>query len=203
MSGPGGAPVEDGVSVQLAVAYYESARAEILHRIGQRDTALFLFLASAATIFGVAISEKDSVLLYVLPLLGLGAAHVHSNHSNIIGALGQYLAIEVQAWVGSASPTGPPVQWDASQSLRSLRSQPVIAVLTSGLMLILLPSAIGLVIAFAQHHGSAGYVLAAVVDAIAVLLTAYLLINSLRVRVRTNQKVGKYLDSLGGPAADR
>lgn len=188
--------VSEDVGVQLFVAFYNSARAEILQRISQRDTALFLFLASAATIFGVAINQQDSALLFVLPLLALGAAHVHSNHSNIIGALGLYLSVEVQAWVRAAQLTDPPVHWDISRSLRSLRSQPVIAVLTSGITLILLPSIVGLSIAFLGHHRSTGYVLTSIVDAVAVLLTAYLLVQSLRSRVRTNRQVGLHLDSL-------
>lgn len=105
--------------VQLAAAYHQAARTEAVQRIGYRDTSLFLFLASSVTIFGVAVNDPSRIaVMYAVPVLGLGAAHVYAQHSRVIGTLSLYLAIDLEESVASIAGRGrTPVQWDNSESL--------------------------------------------------------------------------------------
>ncbi|WP_146228238.1 hypothetical protein [Micromonospora sp. S4605] len=134
--------------LQMVFQFQTSARAEVAHRVGLRDTALFLFLAASASLFGVALNESYRPVLYAIPLLGLGASQVFTQHNIVIGAITRYLGIEVTAWLRANYPNSPlPVQWNNSRSYLGMRggafTRPV---LFSGLTLIVFPQALALVV---------------------------------------------------------
>jgi hypothetical protein len=132
----------DQAKLQLAAVYHQSARAEIIQRITNRDQALFLYIAAAATIFGVALADKGSraPLLLVIPFLGLGVAAIHAQHNTVIGAIGEYLGSELSPVVQDIlHGRGPaPVDWDSSEVLVAGRSIVRLRTL-SGLALVTLP----------------------------------------------------------------
>jgi hypothetical protein len=128
--GPG--PPSDALSVQARMAllntYFQAARDEIVHRIGQRDSAFLVFLAAATAVFGVSFGDVSRpALLFSIAPLGLGASFVVAQHNDAIGALGAYCGIEVTVQAERILGTTVPDSWDTSASLiavgpRKLRS---------------------------------------------------------------------------------
>ena len=116
----------DQARVQLAVTYHQTARAEIIQRITNRDNVLFLYLAAASALFGVAFSEfgPGAGILLIVPLLGVGAAFTHAQHNVTIGALASYLTQELGPTVGRAFQDERPVplDWDSSEAQGSATS---------------------------------------------------------------------------------
>lgn len=134
--------------LELAGHFHGTARAEIIQRIGYRDATLFLFLAGSATLFGLALSDALRNVLYLVPLLGLGAAQVYSQHSLVIGALGRYLGLESDEWLRKNFPNREiPVQWDNSNSLLDMPGAGYMRpVYLSGLYLIVGPQAVAVAV---------------------------------------------------------
>ncbi|MBP1780721.1 hypothetical protein J3R08_000571 [Micromonospora sp. HB375] len=135
--------------LELAAQFHNSARTEIIDRIKQRDTALFLYLAGAATLFGLSSNSQFRPVLYAIPLLGLGASQVFSQHSVVIGALGRYLGLESDQWLRKSFPhLSIPSQWDNSDSLLWMRNGGYMRpVYLSGLSLIVAPEALAVAVA--------------------------------------------------------
>jgi hypothetical protein len=132
----------DSAVVQtLMVAYYNKARDELVQRMVQRDAALALFLAAAATIFGVVIHDlpRSASLLFSVPLLGFGASSVHAQHTGIMGRLGKYLAVEFDRDVKELLGIDrPPTHWDTSEAL--LNAHGLVALrLAAGTVMLVLP----------------------------------------------------------------
>src|SRR5262245_55690180 len=102
-------------------SYYESARQEIIARIGLRDNVIVFYLAATGAIFGVALgsSVRESILL-ILPLLSLGATVLVCQHTSVAGALSHYCAQEIGPILDAGIP-----QWDASRALDSYRHSAV------------------------------------------------------------------------------
>ena len=78
-----------------ARCYYESARNELIKRIQLRDTVLLIMLGTMATIFGIAFGTSAHIeILFIIPYLSFGAASLVSQHQEVIGSLGAFIAGE-------------------------------------------------------------------------------------------------------------
>ena len=186
-------PIES--QVELVVAHHNSARAEIIMRITQRDSAVFLYLAATATIFGFAFNGAakgsnaggwDSLplasLLFV-PLLGLGATYIYTQHNDVIGALGQFLRSELDPYASRllGSHTLVPPQWDSSQSLADLRSH-LSSSRASSITLLLTPAVAALAICWVQLPRTGLVTAGWLAGVAAVIDSAFVLIRSHRYR---------------------
>ena len=95
-------------SVETVMKCYEIAREELVHRIGLRDNAVYLFLGSVGVICGVALGaqvQKAEILL-LIPYLALGAALLVTQHHEIIGSLASYSAEELAPILATLEPGG-------------------------------------------------------------------------------------------------
>ncbi|MCA1675572.1 MAG: hypothetical protein LC799_26445, partial [Actinobacteria bacterium] len=152
-------------ALELAVAYHASARAEIIQRLGHRDTALALFVATVGVVSGVVLggdeglTDQSALALYLIPFVGLGATLIHVHHNGVIGALGVYLGVELHGEIhelltsragGPASRISPPHDWDSSKTLRTTVRRPSQRRLVAGMLLLELPQVGALVIAGAE-----------------------------------------------------
>jgi hypothetical protein len=82
--------------INLLVAYFESARQELINRVNQRDNTVLLFLVAATAIFGVAFGNVTRpAILFAISPLGLGVAVIYTQHNTLIGQLGYYCGVEV------------------------------------------------------------------------------------------------------------
>src|SRR4051812_49238613 len=95
------APSADRESRQeFLLHYYDSTRAEIIQRIETRDVALTLFLGAFAIILGVAV-QFDVRVLYLVPILGLGASQLRTNHIRAIYRATEYLCTQYREEVAA------------------------------------------------------------------------------------------------------
>jgi hypothetical protein len=124
-------------AVELATTYYGAARAEVVARLAQRDSVLFLYLGAVATLLSVFLSKYPQGLrgVLVIPLLSLGACMVYSQHLTVIGALRVYLGEELH------EETRPIHvdrfrSWEASDALVNLKGHVVSRFLSSVVILI-------------------------------------------------------------------
>lgn len=144
-------------SDEAAGRYYDSARSELIERIGLRDNALILYLGAVGAIFGVVYgSERQPlIVLLLIPFLALGAAFIISQHHEVIGALGRYLGRELEEHLRGDS-RNPPPQWDTSDTLREHFEKAMRLRLWSHLLLLLVPSAVALLLnrEFLAHPSS-------------------------------------------------
>jgi hypothetical protein len=179
----------------IAAQFHSSARAEIVQRIASRDTALFLFLAGSATIFGVSFHPAFRPALYAIPILGLGAAQVYSQHSTVIGAIGRYLGTELHSWLyRNYADCEIPPQWDSSTSLLEMRGPGYLRpVMLSGLALIFFPELISLVVAGATNPMSAFDISGLAIGSLAVILTGFLVVSTHRVRVEYAKEIKSHV----------
>jgi hypothetical protein len=99
----------------VLLAYYASARTELVQRIQQRDQALVLFAAVIGVAVTAVFSEFGSdVMLFAIPYIGLGATFVSTQHDALVNALGRYCADELGKHLLRVTPVR---QWDNSISL--------------------------------------------------------------------------------------
>lgn len=127
--------VEDNARI-----YYESARNEIISRLGLRDNVLIVYLGGISAVYGFALS-KDS-LLYVLlaaPYLALGASTILSQHHVVIGKLSDYLRMELGANMS-------PLDWERSKAMQSFHPEAMRLRHWSHIILILFPVLIALTV---------------------------------------------------------
>lgn len=177
----------------LATAYHASARAEIIQRLGYRDTALALFLAIIGVIGGIVfggdkgLTDQSAPVLYIIPLLGLGATLIHVHHNGVIGALGVYLGVELHRELRRLfslqfrvdnEPVFPPHDWDSSVTLRTTRRRPSQRRLIAGMMLLELPQVSALTISGIALGVTSISVLGTLVGVLASATTAWMLIAS-------------------------
>jgi hypothetical protein len=89
----------------------------------------------------VAADWKQRVpVLLVIPLLGLGASFVYSQHNTVVGALGLYIGKELhEASAAIVGTDGVVRSWDASNTLKNT-TRPLKARLASGLIILVGPS---------------------------------------------------------------
>ena len=175
----------------LIAAYHTSARAELINRIERRDAALLVYLGAVATIFGVVLADfaNRSAALIVVPFLSLGASYIYAQHNAVIGALGVFLGKELH---GSAQAiTGPSHvlrSWDASLTLRDLRSHLASRFLAGALILVGPALAAGVLAGF--ERGSTWESLAIwLATALMVVLAAVTLVQSSRTRRRFSAQI--------------
>lgn len=80
---------------------YESARDELIQRLGLRDQALIAYIATAGAYFGLIVAPSQSgnsapglaseaALVLVLPILSLVFTYVILQHHVMIGKIGQF-----------------------------------------------------------------------------------------------------------------
>lgn len=102
----------------LVKIFYESARGELIHRIGLRDNALLVYLGAMTTLFGVSLGTSISIAsLLAVPFVALGATIIVSQHNAIIGSLASYCATEIQAYLDRTMKKDCPPQWENSVAL--------------------------------------------------------------------------------------
>lgn len=120
--------------------FYESARAELIARIGHRDNVLVVYLGAVGAIYGLVLGIDDRIsILLVIPYLALGAALILSQHHAVIGQIGLYLAQELQPFFESEGHPGPP-QWETSDSLRESRPQVMRQLFFGQMLLVVVPA---------------------------------------------------------------
>lgn len=147
----------------LVAAYHASARAELIARIGHRDSSMFLYTAAVGALFAVFLASypKGALALLVVPLISFGAALVHSQHNTVIGALGVYIGAELHQTAASETDAGRVRSWDASDTLHKLRGH-IGSRLWASLLLLIGPSAVS--IALVTHAIGVGALPADKVD---------------------------------------
>jgi hypothetical protein len=111
-------------AINLAAAYYNAARSETLERIRQRDLTLSFYLVAMAAYLGFvtqkhfapdhAASILDFIILAPMPLICLAFTLIIIQHHIVIGAIGLYVATELDEEV---KKTGIALtQWDNSDA---------------------------------------------------------------------------------------
>lgn len=201
---------ESSVQLKLGLltAYYESARAELIGRIGHRDNALLLFLAASTAVFGVAFGNVSRpALLFAVAPLGLGAAFVVAQHNDVIGALGEYCGAEVAEQAEGLLGGRVPDSWETSASLlqtgpRRLRSavpergRTISRFFTDRLyasvLLIVGPGIAGAAIGCITLQSWWVRLLAATGDGAAVIWATFLLWNSYSERRRRRERLTRW-----------
>jgi hypothetical protein len=139
--------------------------------------------------------------LCLVPLLGLGAAHVYSQHNDVIGALGVYLRTELDEYATEVlAPARAPVQWDSSAALAELRSHRTSA-LWSSLTLVLLPQLAALAAATAALPPKSAAVFGIVLGAVACAYSATILVISYRRRTASAKQLVERQQARGSRSA--
>jgi heme exporter protein D len=196
--------------INLLVAYFESARQELINRVNQRDNTVLLFLVAATAIFGVAFGNVTRpAILFAISPLGLGVAVIYTQHNTLIGQLGYYCGVEVteqadrmlwpspDSWETSKSLFDPALSGikGPSQKRRGIPSTYFLR-LSAIALLIPIPGVVGAAIAFDRtpNPGWArtGFAICFLMSVLAVVL----LVNSARRRT-------KLLDEVAGWREDR
>lgn len=95
-------------------SFYESARAELIARIGHRDNVLIYYVTSVAAVFGFSFAAKDNLMtMLAIPILSAGAAALLAQHHELIGELSKYC----RTLEGSFKTTAK--QWDTSEEFKT------------------------------------------------------------------------------------
>ncbi|WP_433615399.1 hypothetical protein ACQP2P_11465 [Dactylosporangium sp. CA-139114] len=191
------------VAAQLAANYYQSARTEAIQRLGFRDAGLFLFLASSITVFGVAVGQSPNVdVLYGVPVLGVGAAHVYAQHSRVIGALGRYMAIDLERSIEPIlGERCTPMQWDSSDTLLR-RGGHNLPVFLSALLLILVPEVAATAMAVFAGGVSRWDIVGGTVGFFCAAVSAYTLFSVHKVRMGYIFEINAFRTSQGRPVQE-
>ncbi|WP_038881859.1 hypothetical protein [Vibrio jasicida] len=132
---------------ELAVKFYEAARAELIERIRLRENIILFYVGAVATLLGVAFGKEsvNNEILFVIPLLSLAASILVSHHNSLIGALGLYCSVELKNSLNS-NLENPVVQWDESKALIQGSSKAVRTRLIPHLLVISAPALIALIV---------------------------------------------------------
>lgn len=95
--------IEGAQTPEQTMTIYESARAEVIQRIGLRDQALISFIITSGAYFGFIAQDRttlpitpdniaiESAIVIVLPVLSLVFTYVILQHHVMIGMLGEFL----------------------------------------------------------------------------------------------------------------
>ena len=83
--------------LQVVIAYYQTARAEILERIRLREAVIVVWLGVMGAVVGVAfkVDEPSNEILLLLPVLALGFAMRIADHEKIIAKLAVYVSLDL------------------------------------------------------------------------------------------------------------
>lgn len=139
----------------IILHFYDSARSELVERIGHRDNALILYLGAAGAIFGVAYGKDGQpiIVLLLVPFLALGASFIVSQHHAVIGTLGRYLGCELEIGLRKIDEALPP-QWDTSESQREYSKYAMEHRLWGHLLLLFTPSVLSVCLNIGLLFGS-------------------------------------------------
>jgi hypothetical protein len=97
----------------------QTARAEIIQRVGLRDNALVLYLGAVGALVSFAgTANKGTEILLIIPYLAFGATTIIEHHHMMIGVLSHYLAVDLDTQYRRLKEFVP--QWDNSASAREV-----------------------------------------------------------------------------------
>jgi hypothetical protein len=186
-----GETLPDAVGVVLA--YYESARSEIIARIAHRDSVVVLFLGAATAVFGVGVGRRaQASVLFAIPVLGLGAAHILVLHNNAVGALGEFCAVECTAQMDGLAGQRL-VHWDISSSLAGEAFSNFQTRLLASGFLLGLPQVAAVALADVEVKSISGRLSGSGVGLVSLLWTTRLFQQSHRSRVRHWENTQRFL----------
>lgn len=125
---------------ETARSFYESARAELIERIGHRDNVLIVYIGAVGAIYGVVLGTTASKdVLLTVPYLALGAALILSQHHAVIGQIAHYLATELHPFFRTLD-SGCPPQWETSDAQESYHDKAMNQRFWGHLLLIVVPA---------------------------------------------------------------
>lgn len=187
----------------LIAAYHASSRAELIARLDKRDSSMFLYLASVAAILSVFLAAypRGALALLVIPLLGFGAALVHSQHNTVIGAIGVYNGDELQQ--AAIEETGVQVaSWDASETLRALRGH-IGTRIASSLLIFVTPALVSIALVARAEELTPVVLGLLLCSIVAATWTAASLIQAHRRRAQFRQQLHQSVGRSSGAAGRR
>lgn len=133
------------IDAETARMFYESARAELISRIGLRDNAIVAYLGAIGAIFGIALGSNSNIsILLVVPMLALGAELLISQHTELIGALSHYCSHEIGKELISKMINF--AQWDNSRSLAAYSKSAIYRRTYGNISLIFTPALLAITI---------------------------------------------------------
>jgi hypothetical protein len=102
----------------LALSFYQAARAEIVQRIGLRESTLIAWITSAGVLIGWGVTQPPHAMRIaeVLPWVSLAFGLLIFRHSTIIDALSNYLNHDLYKGLRQ-NEEHVPRHWDLSNSL--------------------------------------------------------------------------------------
>nr|ALS92035.1 MetaGeneMark_Unknown Function [uncultured bacterium] len=179
-------------ALALVATYHASARAELIQRVGHRDTSITLFLGATAVVLGAAfrgdgLDKGDAVLLLVIPLLGFGATLIHVQHNGVIGTIGEYLGIELRETTralmleSGLRPDLMPADWDSSDTLFGVRTH-ILNRRWSALTLLVAPQIVAVLLAAAELPADPASAIGTYLAVAAIALSLYSLNRSHIIR---------------------
>ncbi len=133
---------------EIALAFYQSARDEMLMRIRERELAMYVWLGALGTIITVAFKDgatSNYKILLVLPALALGIAMRTNQHEMLIAALAAYCKTEIGLFLKDGRDRRL-VHWDESVALQKRQEWVVILRNVVTFSLLILPSVLALVL---------------------------------------------------------
>jgi hypothetical protein len=134
--------MENKEEQELVLHFYESARQEILLRIGMRETSMMSYLGAVAALIAGAIAEKEHLLLLIIPFLTLAISLITLHHNLYIGGLIKYCGSELDSYFRKKTKVS---HWDTSKTRINLSEQTKAKRLWGDMVLIITPSLLGFV----------------------------------------------------------
>ncbi len=112
-------PLDNG---QLALAFYNAARAEVVQRLALREQTLLAWITTMGVVIGFSASKTnpssfDPKLIRLVPLLCLPFGLMIHRHNLIIRYIGEYIRGELNPHLRQHESV-PPSHWDNSKALR-------------------------------------------------------------------------------------
>jgi hypothetical protein len=182
-----GTDMSDDLCQKSALAFYQTARDEMMLRIREREVAMYVWLGALGTIVTVAFRDSNSSprALLILPVLALGISMRLNQHEILIAALAEYCKREV----GKYAKLGCPADlkhWDESDTLKARQEWVVLLRVVVTLLLLAGPSAMALVLTFRSLGGSGTlFHLGWLFGVLATVVVTALEVYSLWVRIRS------------------
>jgi hypothetical protein len=120
-SAPQHATLRPEETSELAICFYNAARAEILQRLNMREATFLGWATTAALLFtwlgGIKKASLRIDLLELMPFLALAFGLALYRHSFIIRKFGEHIRNDLNPHLGQKDPAVPP-HWDYSPILR-------------------------------------------------------------------------------------
>ena len=110
---------------QLALTFYEAARAEVVQRLALREQTLLAWITTMGVVIGFAAGKPDSSgtvpfdpkLIRLVPLFCLPFALMVHRHNLIIRYIGTYVRSSLNPLLHQSQPKAPR-HWDGSRELK-------------------------------------------------------------------------------------